>query len=275
MPLLLVCGLPCSGKSSRVQELLSFLSSSRPGYRVQVVGEEGLGLPRECWFESSAREKEMRASIRGEVERLLTPDALVIVDSPCYVKGFRYELYCISKQTRTTSCLLLCATPLELTLKWNERREEFKYQEDTLREVSMRFESPNDANRWDRPLFRVDPDQSPPFEEITQLLLFGAAPKPNQSTQNLPLSAPSLLLDLEQVTSGLVADLMKAQTGGVVLNNFRLNPSSEAVTFCRSVSLPELRQVRRQFLSYCKLHPVSDTQLIASQFLQLLNSTFS
>ncbi|KAI6657762.1 Protein KTI12-like [Oopsacas minuta] len=275
MPLLLVCGLPCSGKSSCVKEFISFLSSQYPAYSVEVVGEENLGLSRECWFESSAYEKESRSSIRGEVERLLSPDKLVIVDSPCYVKGFRYELYCISKQARTPHCLLLSSASLDQVIKWNENRLGVKFREETLRDVHMRFEPPNATNRWDRPQYTFSPDHAPPFEEISQILLHGVAPKPNKSTQNIPLASPSFLMDLEKVTSGLIDVLMKAQAGGVVLDNFSLDKSTEKLSFSRAVSLTELRQARRQFLSYCKLHPVHDPAQISSLFLQFLNTNFS
>ena len=275
MPLLLVCGLPCSGKTSCVEKFISFLASNYPACSVEVLGEESLGLPRERWFESSAQEKEIRCSIRGEVERLLSPDKLVIVDSPCYVKGFRYELYCISKQSRTPHCLLLSSAALDRVIQWNEERVGVKFREETLREVDMRFESPNEANRWDRPLFRLEPGHAPPFGEIAQILLHGAAPKPNQSTQNIPLAPPTLLLDLEQVTSELVDVIVKAQTGGMVLDSLQLDQSTERASFGRAVSLPELRQARRQFLSYSKLHPVHDPSEIASLFVQFLNSSFS
>ena len=275
MPLLLVCGLPCSGKSSCVEKFISFLASHYPACSVEVLGEESLGLSRDCWFESSAREKEIRCSIRGEVERLLSPDKLVIVDSPSYVKGFRYELYCISKHARTPHCLLVSSATLERVIQWNKEREGIKFREETLREVDMRFEPPNEANRWDRPLFRLEPGHASPFGEIVQILLHGTAPKPNLSTQNTPLAHPSFLLDLEQVTSGLVGVLVEAQTGGVVLDSLRLDQSTERATFGRAVSLPELRQARRQFLSYCKLHPVHDPSQIASLFIQFLNTCFS
>ena len=275
MPLLIMCGLPCSGKSSCVQKFISFLSSQNPACSVEVVGEESLGLPRECWFENSAHEKASRSSIRGEVERLVSPEKMVIVDSPCCVKGFRYELYCISKQARTPHCLLMSSVGLEKVIQWNGKREGIRFREETLREVYLRFEPPNAANRWDRPLFTFDPDQVPPFEEIAQVLLHGIAPKPNKSTQNIPLASPSFLMDLEQVTSGLVDVLMKAQTGGVVLDNHSIDKCAERVSFNRTVSLPELRQARRQFLSYCKLHPVHDPAQISSLFLQFLSTNFS
>ena len=275
MPLLLVCGLPCSGKTSCVEKFVSFLASNYPACSVEVLGEESLGLSRDCWFMSSEKEKGIRCSIRGEVERLLSPDKLVIVDSPCYVKGFRYELYCISKHARTPHCLLLSSAMLDRVIQWNEERAGVKFREETLREVDMRFEPPNEANRWDRPLFRFEPGHAPPFGEIAEILLHGAAPKPNLSTQNIPLAHPTFLLDLEQVTSGLVDVLVKAQTGGTILDNFRLDESTERASFARAISLPELRQARRQFLSYCKLHPVHEPSQIANLFIQFLNSSFS
>ena len=40
-----------------------------------------------------AKEKDLRGLLRSEVDRLLTKDNLVILDSLNYIKGFRYELH--------------------------------------------------------------------------------------------------------------------------------------------------------------------------------------
>ena len=37
--------------------------------------------------------------------------------------------------------------------------------------------------------------------------------------------------------------------------------------------MSELRRIRRQFITYTKMHPVEDTKKIANMFVQYLNSS--
>ena len=41
----------------------------------------------------------------------------------------------------------------------------------------------------------------------------------------------------------------------------------------RTVNMSELRRIRRQFITYTKMHPVEDTKKIANMFVQYLNSS--
>ena len=45
------------------------------------------------------------------------------------------------------------------------------------------------------------------------------------------------------------------------------------VVLNRTVNMAELRRLRRQFITYTKMHPVEDTKKIANMFVQYLNSS--
>lgn len=38
---------------------------------------------------------------------------IVIADSMNYIKGFRYQMYCIAREQKTTYCVLYCNTSLQ------------------------------------------------------------------------------------------------------------------------------------------------------------------
>lgn len=42
-----------------------------------------------------------------------------------YIKGFRYELYCLVRSAKTTNCLLYVNTPYEICKKYNGNHEGF------------------------------------------------------------------------------------------------------------------------------------------------------
>lgn len=47
-------------------------------------------------------EANTRATLKAAVERHITRDVVVILDSMNYIKGYRYELFCISRAAATT-----------------------------------------------------------------------------------------------------------------------------------------------------------------------------
>ena len=73
-------------------------------------------------FSDSGLEKEVRSAVKSAAVRLLSKDTVVIVDGSNYIKGFRYEVWCASKATKTTQCTVQCDVSPEDARKWNEKR---------------------------------------------------------------------------------------------------------------------------------------------------------
>ena len=62
-----------------------------------------------------------------------TTERIVIVDSLNYIKGYRYELYCLSKHVKTPQCVLHCDVAPEDARAWNAARgESERYSEEVL-----------------------------------------------------------------------------------------------------------------------------------------------
>ena len=265
MPLILMCGLPCSGKSKRVSELIELFKS----IDVHVVTENfsTADAKNGCYL-SSRSEKELRAALKSEVERHLTPDRLVILDALNYIKGYRYELYCISKHIKTTHCVVLCEVASDMAKQWNAGREtDVRYTDEVFDALVMRFEAPDSRNRWDYPLFTVQPGDVLPSEDLLESLLHRKPPPPNQSTQTKPLTSANFLHELDRRTQEVVTCILQGQEGSAVT----IPGTSESIRLTRSVTMAELRRARRQFISYTTLHPV-ESHMISSLFIQYLNT---
>lgn len=117
MPLVILSGLPSSGKTKRAQELKEFfehrLASQDSGtdskikdYRIHIVNDESLNLNKHVSYNTAADEKKARGALMSAVERLLSKDDIVIVDSLNYIKGFRYQLYCVARAIGTPHCVV-------------------------------------------------------------------------------------------------------------------------------------------------------------------------
>lgn len=78
MPLVVLCGIPASGKSAVCAELVAREEASHEWREVVVVPDGQYG--------SAEEEKITRARIFSAVERALAADVLVIVDALNYVK---------------------------------------------------------------------------------------------------------------------------------------------------------------------------------------------
>jgi tRNA uridine 5-carbamoylmethylation protein Kti12 len=137
-------------------------------------------------------EKATRAALKSEFDRAVMSNnshdasdgssTLVILDSLNYIKGYRYELYCISKAAGQRHGVIWimgsssdgdvikqtasgASSPSdELAKLRNRRRRELDdnnmdgyYKDDaTLDALVLRYEPPDDKNRWENPLYKVD-----------------------------------------------------------------------------------------------------------------------
>ncbi|MXQ98626.1 hypothetical protein E5288_WYG021743 [Bos mutus] len=351
MPLVVFCGLPYSGKSRRVEELRAALAAE--GRAVQVVDDAAvLGAEDATVYGDSAREKALRGALRAAVERLLSRQDVVILDSLNYIKGFRYELYCLARAARTPICLVYCVRPGSLSgglrgagavdnpnrnvsVSWRPRAEEGGrplavgthvlgepqavaslvnrraqaevptesekeiraadlpalvaseseksaehvsgafYPPELLEALALRFEAPDSRNRWDRPLFTLVGLEEPlPLAEIRAALFENRAPPPHQSTQSQPLASGSFLHQLDQVTSQVLAGLMEAQKSAVPGDLLKLPGTTEHLRFTRPLTMAELSRLRRQFISYTKMHTNNENlPQLANMFLQYLSQS--
>ncbi|XP_019934276.1 protein KTI12 homolog [Paralichthys olivaceus] len=273
MPLIVMCGFPCSGKTRRAEELkVHFEHSSK--LKVHIVGDEALGVDKNCVYADSQKEKNVRASLKAEVERKVNKDDVVILDSLNYIKGYRYELFCLIKHTQTPQCLVYCLTSDEQSSSWNNSRDAAEqYTQDIFDALVLRFEAPDSRNRWDSPLFSILKDDTLPFEAISDALFKRKAPPPNQSTQSQPLSSANFLYELDKTTQDVLMAIFNAQKTSVPGDLISVPGATEKIELTRGINMAELRKLRRQFISYTKMHPTENTGQISNMFVQYLNKS--
>ena len=68
-------------------------------------------------FVDPSKEKILRSAFKSEVEKGLDAETIVIADSLNYIKGYRYELYCLARGMTTTLCNVFCNTDKEVAQK--------------------------------------------------------------------------------------------------------------------------------------------------------------
>jgi protein KTI12 len=213
MPLIIVTGFPCSGKSTTSKTLFDYikkrLADENDTRKVKIVTDNDTldWDGRDTIYGSISKEKDLRSSLRSEASRYVNLNQIVILDAAAYIKGFRYELHCMAKEAKTQYCIVELLVNTETCWKRNlERIEQRKldklndpdapdvgYQRNTFDALLMRYERCDENNRWDSPLFRV----TEPAEQVDDVILekvFDVITKdeplvPNKSTTQLMSTA--------------------------------------------------------------------------------------
>lgn len=148
----------------------------------------------EC-YSTPTEEKLTRSALKSEFDKHVVGDrtTLVILDSLNYIKGFRYELHCISKASGEKHGVVWLLCREEVAKRWNEQRSNMNqnngddtnpyfYSEEMMNELMLRYEPPDQRNRWDRPLYRVDVHSTLPDELLDRLQIKGDNDGDNDST---------------------------------------------------------------------------------------------
>ncbi|KIW94881.1 uncharacterized protein Z519_04859 [Cladophialophora bantiana CBS 173.52] len=144
MPLIIITGLPCSGKTYRAQQIASslagFIHSSAdepsilkrtiqivPSYHASSDGVnssssiENTAL-RDQVYNNASHEKTARAEEFSSIKRALSKDNIVIADGLNYIKGYRYQLWCEAKAVGTRCCIVHVAAQEDECKRWNRER---------------------------------------------------------------------------------------------------------------------------------------------------------
>ena len=174
---MILTGHPCAGKTTAARKIGERALRHRSGRveRVVLIDE-----PTACPDRVSAAdchatpdsEKKTRAALKAAFDRAVAAarhpsdcSTLVVLDSTNYIKGFRYELYCICKEAAVAGhCVVWCLNDVATIREWNRERRRNEnpsesndaYSDELLESLIRRYEPPDERNRWDRPLYRID-----------------------------------------------------------------------------------------------------------------------
>ncbi|AMD18855.1 HBL047Cp [Eremothecium sinecaudum] len=308
MPLVLFTGFPGSGKTTYALKLKQLLEakieaeSTLADYTVKYHSDETLGL-RHADYTTSHGEKSARSKIMSVVKRDLSRTCVVIVDSLNYIKGFRYQLHCEVKNSRTTYCLVHCLAPKDQLFNWNSNRnKEDSWETGLLNQLVQRYEEPNPSARWDSPLFSIlagvdklegnieqeiyhvlfpmlfKDDSNREVEKLLQSL------KPSGATMMKPAAQMNQVQVLDGETQKVVRRIMDYIKSNVVSGLIRVIVSDEndindpACCFVElssdRISMAHLQRIRRQFVQLNRLRGIENDRIVPL-FTEYLNKNLN
>lgn len=266
MPLIVLVGGPCSGKSVYAEKLKEYLVSEKKMV-VSVVNEESLGLIKNEYYKDFNTEKNLRAKLKSEVERLLDDKQVVILDYMNYIKGFRYELFCLVRNFKTRLCCIYFKIDLENCLKNNEKSN--TYDTDLLKDLFSRMEEPIAKNRWDSPLYQIYLGEELPYEEIHTNIQEGKRPAYAISTQPEKLFDSSFLQELDSLCSEINNNILAQQANGLI-DSFKVE--THFVYLKKIFSGIELKKIKQEFIKICKMHPPKNKQSTVKSYIDYINT---
>ncbi|KAI8826190.1 chromatin associated protein KTI12 [Fimicolochytrium jonesii] len=299
MPLITICGVPQSGKTTRAlllkEEIEIHLAaettsthdpnepnaSAGDGRKktgrappvmnrtVVVVNEESLGIDKGVAYSSPHEEKKARGALLSAIERHLSRDTIVICDSLNYIKGFRYQLFCVARALGTPTCTVFCARPFE---KGATPSPNTQLTPILIANLTSRFEEPESRNRWDAPLFTLLPTDPSPLPHILAALL-RTPPPPNLSTVVKPLTETNYLHEMDRKTGEVVEFVWKVQNDPTSEGNGSSTAQQPRLRLPpRIVPLAELRRLRRQYTTLNRMHTQLDVRKVVDGFVEYLNT---
>ncbi|CAB3366288.1 Hypothetical predicted protein [Cloeon dipterum] len=246
MPLVLLTGLPCSGKTTRAMQLKGYLEKANQ--QVEVVSENEVINRKPADFSDvflvQNKEKLLRGEIKSEVQRLLGKNTFVIVDAGNYLKSFRYELYCLSKTARETFCVIHCEVSEADAWQWNEANPVDRkiYSKKEFDELLLRYECPDSKNRWDAPLYTLHSVEDLDFEAIVNPLLRKSPAKANQSTVTMHSLPSNVICNIDQITKEAIQKVIKSETHSHIFSS-------------SVVPQAKLLKIQTQFVTFIKKNP--------------------
>ncbi|RAL40129.1 hypothetical protein DM860_008269 [Cuscuta australis] len=296
MALVVICGQPCSGKSATAACLAEALKNTDAKTSVRIVDETSFHLSRNYSYANMTAEKNLRGVLRSEVDRSLSKDNIIIVDSLNSIKGYRYELWCLARAAGTRYCVVYCDVEQDTCQTWNNERMEKgepAYDEEIFLDLARRFERPNSRNRWDSPLFELWPardvidNSNKAIVDAVSYLTKRVDSKtrdvkilqPTIATQSARTSEANSLYEMDKATQEVINAIVEAQSRalGGPLNGVSIGEGLPIVDISRSVGLPELRRLRRTFIkltgqtSLSGAPPPSDACSAKRMFVDYLN----
>ncbi|KAH9935713.1 chromatin associated protein KTI12 [Fomitopsis serialis] len=265
MALITISGFPSSGKSRRAHQIKAQLESriqdpSYPGPRlkVSIISDDDLNVDRSVYGDGRL-EKPARAALFTAMQRGLGQGTILIVDAMNYIKGFRYQMYCVAREMKVRVCTVYVVAMPDLCKEWNASRADGKqYSPDILDNLLLRFEEPSSMVRWDSPLFTVPwTDEHVPADEIWKAITEGTVKPPNAGTQAVPKAPTDALRTLENTATTMVAAIMAEQaasqlSGGPITLSLSETLRPRITLPSRNVTLSELQRLKRQFVTVHK-----------------------
>jgi selenocysteine-specific elongation factor len=168
--LLILCGLPSSGKTTVSKNVASLLED-KYGIPTMVISSDDFRDMISHYSKGFKPERE--TTIKRFYEKAIAAGLengfLVISDDMNYYKSMRSDLRQIAKRADSDYDIVFVDTPLDHAIKWNQERSS-PIPSTLIEEINQKLDPPKGDYKWDTPLAVVDPSKQG-LDEISSTIV--------------------------------------------------------------------------------------------------------
>lgn len=207
MSIILLCGVPGSGKTVLANNIKKQLDEDNK--KNIIITEPQVEKDA---FKSPEYEKMSRREFKSEIMRHITDnDLYIIADGMNFIKGYRYELFCVAREFKARWVVAYC----EATAEEAFERSIGRYKKaDMLELLIERMEVPDEnKNEWDKPIFRVkDPNDMDIVKKITEAAQSDKNRLiPKSATSYSAVSTTTSQINYDQIAQNFCNELLEIQ----------------------------------------------------------------
>jgi O-phosphoseryl-tRNA(Sec) kinase len=163
--LLVLCGLPASGKSALADAIQVEMDSG-----VEIVRTDDWRNDKYYTDWKPEREKPVRQAALEKTRSLVASGKSVIHDDTNYYASMRHELLDVAVENACAFAIVHVTTPLTTALKWNREREDSKIPDNVIKDIFEKFDNPGRRYLWDKAELEVDMETQELPEVIPEIL---------------------------------------------------------------------------------------------------------
>ncbi|MFX1588482.1 MAG: AAA family ATPase [Promethearchaeota archaeon] len=259
--LLILVGLPSSGKSTIAEILKDLIKKKYTNFQVKIVDPDKIRNSISPNKFNYQKEQLVREKSLNEIRTGLNQGFIIISDDLNYYTSMRHDLKQIAEEKNISYFILHIATPLQTCIEWNKERGE-PIPQDVINKINEKFDSFNNYN-WDNPIQIIDPSKFDDLEDKLGKVI-------NVIERNLRMISLDLYHRGEKTDKELYHEILDRITRNIIGNiikNDNYHPN-----------IKKISKMRKEFIKKNLKKIMTETQ-ISENFLKFikkyLNSEFS
>ena len=167
----LIClvGLPASGKTTFAKKFKEFFEQKLDIFKLKIIDPDKIRnklAPDEFNYK---QEQLVRKYNLDQIEKCLEEGYIVISDDLNYYSSMRHDLKHIAEGLNLSFFIIHISTPLEICLKWNEKRGKV-IPDSVIKKIAHKFDI-FDKYKWDFPIATINLSEVKRFNEIFENLI--------------------------------------------------------------------------------------------------------